>query len=147
MLNQMKKPAALFLLTTMTACTSLQPVKDTTTFLEQNNPRFVVITTEQSETNDPIVVSRPALDAGNLTGTFEGEMYAVPVRTIRTIRAVQPDKRKTTFALVGAVVGVGALALIMSSIGDRIDNSPVCVPGGHRGQGDYCNGYDGIIRR
>ena len=143
----MKKPAALVLLSTLTACTSLQPVADTASFIEQKNPTFVVITTEQSETGDPIVVTRPALEAGNLTGTSEGEMFAVPVRTIRTIRAVQPDKRKTTFALVGAAIGVSAVALLMTNIGSKIDKTPVCVPDGHRGDNPYCDGYAGIIRR
>jgi hypothetical protein len=147
MLNRMKKPAALVLLSTVTACTSLQPVADTTTFMEQKNPRFVVITTEQSENGDPIVLTRPQLDAGNLTGTSDGEELVVPMRTIRTLRAVQTDKRRTTLAIVGAAVGVGVLGYLMVNVGNRIDDSTVCVPGGHRGSGPYCEGYDGIIRR
>jgi hypothetical protein len=142
MLLRVKKPAALVLLLTMTACTSLQPVAEPSGYVAHKSPSFVVVTTVE-EDQGPMVVSGPRVEGGNLVGTLEGEQTAIPMTTIRTFRAVQPDKRKTMFAIIGGVVLTGAVTYLAFSAGSRIDNSPVCVPGGHRGDNPYCSGYDG----
>jgi hypothetical protein len=143
MLLRVKKPAALVLLLTMTACTSLQPVAEPSGYVAQKSPSFVVVTTVEQD-QDPIVVSRPQVEGGNLVGMMEGEPATIPMTTIRTFRAVQPDKRKTMFALIAGAALTGAVVYVSFLKGKNIDNSPVCVPGGHRGDLPYCSGYDGI---
>lgn len=137
MLLRTKKPAALVLLLTMTACTSLQPVAEPSGFVAQKNPSFVVVTTVEQD-RDPIVVSRPQVEGGNLVGLFEGEPASIPMTTIRTFSAVQPDKRKTMFAILGGVALTGVVAYLGFRNGSRIDRSQVCVPEGHRGDLPYC---------
>ena len=143
MFHRVKKPAALMLLLTMTACTSLQPVAEPSGYVAQKNPAFVVITTT-NEDQEPLVVSRPQVENGNLIGTAEGELASIPMVEIRTVRAVQRDNRKTMFAIIGGVALTGLVTYVSFLKGKEIDNSPVCVPGGHRGQDQYCSGYDGI---
>ena len=140
---RVNKPAALVLLLTMTACTSLQPVAEPSGYVAQKSPSFVVVTTVE-EDQDPIVVSRPQVENGNLIGLTEGEPATIPMTTIRTFRAVQPDKRKTMIAIIAGVALTGAVTYVSFLRGSRIDRSPVCVPGGHRGDLPYCDGYDGI---
>jgi len=137
MLLRTKKPAALMLLLTMTACTSLQPVAEPSGFVAQKSPSFVVVTTVEQD-QDPIVVSRPQVEGGNLVGLFEGEPASIPMATIRTFSAVQPDKRKTMFAIISGVALTGVIAYLGFRNGSRIDRSPVCVPEGHRGDLPYC---------
>ena len=137
MLLRVKKPAALVLLLTMTACTSLQPVAEPSGFVAQKSPSFVVVTTVEQD-QDPIVVSRPQVEGGNLIGLTEGEPARIPLTTIRTFRAVQPDKRKTTIAILSGVALTGLVAWVSFGRGTRIDRSPVCVPEGHRGDLPYC---------
>jgi len=137
MLLRTKKPAALVLLLAMTACTSLQPVAEPSGFVAQKSPSFVVVTTVEQD-QDPIVVSRPQVEGGNLVGLFEGEPASIPMATIRTFSAVQPDKRKTMFAIIGGVALTGVVAYLGFRNGSRIDRSPVCVPEGHRGDLPYC---------
>jgi hypothetical protein len=146
MIRSLKKPAAIVLLATTAACTSLQPVKEPAGFLSQKNPRFVVITTEAQEMDGPLVVQRPQLQEGSLVGFLDGESVTLPMSRIRTVQAIQPDKKKTTLFLLGASVGVGIVTYMIVHTGSKIDNSAVCVPGGTRGDNPYCSGYDGIRR-
>jgi hypothetical protein len=142
----MKKPAAFVLLLTTAACTSLQPVKEPTGYFARNAPRFVVVTTvDSTEVPDPIVVARPQLDGGTLTGMTDGETVSIPMVRIRTVSAVQKDKRRTAFALIGGAIGVGMVTYLMSNVGSKIDNSAVCVPSGDRSGNPYCSGYDGYV--
>ena len=143
MFDKGKKPAALVLLLTMTACTSLQPVAEPSGYVAQKSPSFVVVTTANQE-EGTIVVSQPQVQDGNLVGTMEGEIATIPMANIRSFQAVQPDKRKTLYAVIGGVALTGLVTYVSFLKGKQIDDSPVCVPGGHRGQGPYCEGYDGI---
>jgi hypothetical protein len=139
MLTRMKRPAAGVLLLSMAACTSLQPVKEPTGYFARKAPSFVVVTTVDSEeSQDPIVLQRPQLQAGTLVGLSDGETVSLPISRIRTVRAVQRDRKLTAFALLGAAVGVGAVTYLMVGNGKRIDRSPICVPEGHRGDLPYC---------
>jgi hypothetical protein len=137
MLLRLKKPAALVLLLSVTACTSLQPVIEPNGYVARKNPSFVVITTV-NENEDPIVLTRPQVQGNTLTGTFEGEPVTFPMMNIRTVQAVQPDRKKTMFAILGGVVSVGLVTYLMVGNGTRIDRSPVCVPEGTRSDLPYC---------
>lgn len=137
MLTHIKRPAALVLLLTTAACTSLQPVMEPTGFIADKNPKFVVITTADAE-DETLVLSGPRLQSGSLTGTFEGETVTYPMGRIRTVMAVQPDKKRTLFAILGLAVGVGAVTYMMVGNGKDINRSPICVPEGHRGDLPYC---------
>ncbi len=138
MLLHVKKPAAFVLLLTMTACTSLQPVAEPGGFVAEKSPSFVVITTVDQD-QDPIVVARPQMDGGNLVGMTEGERASIPIVSIRTVRAVQPDRKKTMFAVLGGALATGVVTYLLFNTGSRIDRSPVCVPEGHRGDLPYCD--------
>lgn len=121
-------------------CSSLQPVVgEPAGFVREKAPTFVVVTTVESEqSGDALVLASPQVDGNNLTGRFEGEVMTVPMVQVRTMSAVQPDRRKTTYAILGLAVGVGAVTYMMVGNGSRIDRSVVCVPEGHRGDQPYC---------
>ena len=120
MMQNTRKVAAVMLLASLTACTSLQPVADTRAFFAKESPRFVVVTTtDQNETEDPLVLNAPRFEGEAITGTTMGESATVPLTRVKTIMATQRDSRKTTIALIlGGSVAAG-LAYFISTSGDR----------------------------
>ena len=119
MMTKTTKVAATLLLFSTAACTSLQPVAEPNAFFAKQSPSFVVVTTtEQTEDDDPMIITRPQLQAGTLTGVAYGEPLAIPVTRVRTISANQPNKRRTTLAIITGVAIVGTLGYLAVTSGD-----------------------------
>lgn len=141
MLNRFKRPAAVVMLAATAGCSSLQPVLvEPAGFIQEKAPAFVVVTTAETEANgDRMVLAGPRVEGNNLMGRFDGEDVAVPIMQVRTVQAIQPDRRRTAFAILGLAVVTGAVTYLMVGNGSRIDNTVVCVPEGHRGDQPYCD--------
>lgn len=128
LLSNLKMPVAVGLLLTTAACTSLQPVIEPAAFFANRQPGFVVVTTvEAEEFDDPVVFLNPAYNGTTLSGLVDGEAKYMPVVRIRTLRANQPDRRKTTLAIIGGVVAAGAFGYLIAGSGSKIDD-PTCLP-------------------
>ena len=135
MMTKSTKVAATLLLFSMAACTSLQPVAEPNAFFAKQSPAFVVVTTtEQTEEDDPLIVTRPQLQEGTLTGMAYGEPLTIPVTQVRTMSANQPNKRRTTFAIITGVAIVGTLGYLAATSGDGY--TPYECPAPCRGIGD-----------
>src|SRR5215208_933241 len=122
MMTKTKKVAATLVLFWTTACTSLQPVAEPSAFFAKQSPSFVVVTTtEHSEDDDPLIVTRPQLQGGTLSGIAYGEPLAIPVTRVRTMSAHQPNRRRTTLAVFTGVAIVGTLGYLAATSGDAFE--------------------------
>lgn len=118
MLHKTRKAGAALMLLSFTACTSLQPVADSKAFFAKEAPRFIVVTTtDQDQMDEPLILTGPRLEDGTITGMYQGEETSVPVARVRTIQATQPDKKKTTWALVIGGALVGGIGYLISTAG------------------------------
>ena len=119
MMTKTTKVAATLLLFSMTACTSLQPVAEPSAYFAKQSPAFVVVTTtEQTDEDDPLIVTRPQLQEGTLTGMAYGEPLAIPVTRVRTMSANQPNRGRTTLAIITGVAILGTLGYLAATSGD-----------------------------
>ena len=129
MLLRRTKPAAVALLVVAAACSSIQPVLQPADYFARKTPSFVVVTTlEADETDDPLVFEGPSIQNATLSGTVDGEAMSLPLARIRTLAAKQPDRQKTTAAVVAGGVALGVLGYLVSSSGKRLDDTPLCLP-------------------
>jgi hypothetical protein len=129
MVHKTKKVGAAVMLLTFTACTSLQPVADSQAFFAKESPRFVVVTTtDQDQTEDPLVLTGPRLESGTITGMYQGEQTSVPVTRVKTLQANQRDSRKTTWAIVIGGAIAGTVGYLISTSGDGKSSTFECNP-------------------
>ena len=119
MLSKANKIAATVMLFSMTACSTLQPVAEPTTFLSQENPKFVVVTTvNQQEDEPPLYFNSPRFEEGKLSGLVLGENISIPVTSVKTLKARQMNKGRTTAALVAGGIAVGVIGYLIATGGD-----------------------------
>src|SRR5689334_21738456 len=129
MLHKTKKIGAAVLLVSFTACTSLQPVADSQAFFAKESPRFVVVTTtDQDQSEEPIVLNGPRLESGTITGTWQGELTSVPVTRVKTLQANQRDSKKTTWAVVIGAGVVAGMGLLIGAVGGGKSSTFDCNP-------------------
>lgn len=125
----LRRLVGLGLLLTMTACTSLQPVLQPVEFVSQKQPSFVIVTTADTQDGeDPLVIERPRIENGALTGYLFGDPTQVPLPSIRVMQAKQYSKQRTMIAIVGGAVAVGAVGFLIANAGKEIDRN-YCPPG------------------
>ena len=91
--------AALFL--GGTACSSVQTVRDPSSFMSTSPDLVVVIFTDNAE----MPVSNPKMRGDTLVGQWAGlgEAVTVPMDQVQRIDAIQKDPKKTTLLIVGLV--------------------------------------------
>jgi hypothetical protein len=124
-----RRLVGLGLLLTTTACTSLQPVLQPVEFVRQKQPTFVVITTADTQDGeDPLVIERPRIQDGALTGYLFGDPTQVPLPSIRAMQAKQYSKKRTMVAIAGGAVVLGAIGFMVANVGSSIDKT-YCPPG------------------
>jgi hypothetical protein len=104
------KPARVLLpalLLAVTACSSVQQVRDPAQFLA-TNPALIVVTYED---NSEVPISEPRLRNDTIIGTWEGlsEPVALPLSRIQRVDAIQKDTKRTTLLIV-ALAGATAVA-------------------------------------
>jgi hypothetical protein len=117
-----KKPIALALLLTMTACTSMQPVAQPREFMATRQPSVVWVS-KASEPN-MFALDAPKLIGDSIVGFIEGEYTEIPIPQIRTMQARQYSRGRTVaFALGAAVAAVGAFLLIQGGHGATPDQT------------------------
>jgi hypothetical protein len=117
-----KKPIALALLLTMTACTSMQPVAQPREFMATRQPAVVWVS-KAAEPN-MFALDAPKLIGDSIVGFIEGEYTEIPIPQIRAMQARQYSRGRTVaFALGTAVVAVGAFLLIKGGGGATFDQN------------------------
>jgi hypothetical protein len=104
-------PLAALLLGTA-GCRTVQPVRQPAQFIPQANPDVVVVIYND---NSQIPVSHPRMSGDTLIGTWlgVGDPVVAPLSQIQRIDAVQRNKKRTTFLIVGlaALTAGGVYAL------------------------------------
>jgi hypothetical protein len=129
MMEKTRKLAAASVLASLTACTSLQPVADTQAFFAKESPRFVVVTTtDQQESEDPLVLNTPRFEDGTISGVAMGEATSVPMSRVKTILATQRDSRKTKTALLIGGAVAGGLGVLIATTGKGKSSNYECNP-------------------
>jgi hypothetical protein len=86
-----------------------------------------------------MVLQAPRLEAGTITGTFEGEQVSLPMTRVRTVSAVQRDRKRTMWAVIGSSIAAGLVTYMVVGNGKTISNNQVCVPEGSRSDLPYCD--------
>ena len=100
----MKKALLILLVSGLTACVSVRPVLTPASFIPQQNPELVWVTSQQGEV---IPIARPSLRGDTLVGHWLGTREPVSVMLPQVqIQARQPDHKRTVFA----VASIGLLA-------------------------------------
>ena len=115
-----KKPIALGLLLTMTACTSMQPVAQPREFMATRQPSVVWVS-KASEPN-MFALDAPKLVGDSIVGFIEGEYTEIAIPQIRAMQARQYSRGRTVaFALGTAAAAIGAFLLIQGGHGATPD--------------------------
>ena len=113
---RMRKPIALTMLVTLTACSTMQPVAQPREFMATRQPSVVWVS-KASEPN-MLVLDAPKLIGDSIVGFIEGEYTEIAMGQIRAMQARQYSRGRTTAFAVGAVATViGAFLLIQGGHG------------------------------
>lgn len=100
----MKRFLLILPLAGLTACMSVRPVLTPRSFIAQQNPELVWVTSQEGEV---IPIARPSLRGDTLVGHWLGTREPVSVMLPHVqIQARQPDRKRTAFM----VAGVGLVA-------------------------------------
>jgi hypothetical protein len=104
-------------------CHTLQPIAQPEQFIPAHNPKVVYVTYND---NSIVPVESPTVSGDTLYGKWQGldEPVAAPLSHLKVIESVQPNKKRTAFAIATitavGVAGIWAAAQIASG-GDTCD--------------------------
>ena len=101
-----------------TACTSIRPVLVPAEFIPKEQPELIWVVDSNDE---QVPVTGPSLLADTIVGNVgsTSERYAMPLTQARMVLAKQPDRKRTTYFLLGtgAFLGLTTLAFAASGTG------------------------------
>jgi hypothetical protein len=105
-------------------CATVQPVRDPQKFIAESSPKVLYV---HHNGGAIIAVTEPRITGDTLLGVREGiaRPVALPMASIDHITAVQPNKKRTTMLVAGAVVVTGAVGYMLVQ--------------GHSGDGPQCD--------
>lgn len=121
----LRKLTAGVLLFSMLACTAVRPVAAPTTFIPQQQPEQVWITSDAGET---FALLRPAIRGDSVVGILAAtsEPFSVPLTPGHVVFARQKSSSKTAQLVggLGLLAGAVVLGFVLGGSGDKVCSQP-----------------------
>jgi hypothetical protein len=109
-------------------CATLQPLREPAQFIAAQNPKVVYVT-YKNRTVEGIV--QPRVSGDSLYGALHnspGHRVAVPLSQVQLVRALQPDKKRTTMLIAGLAVFAATSVYVLAKTGNDASCDSVANP-------------------
>ena len=110
------RATSLFILVSVTACSTMQPVAQPREFMEARRPGTIWVT--RQSTPAMVELNAPQMVGDSLVGFVEGEYVEIPFNQVQTVQARQYSRGRTMGFILGlTAAAVGMLLLVGSGLG------------------------------
>jgi hypothetical protein len=94
-------------------CRSIQPIDDPARFITQSQPAVVFVTHSNGA---ELTIARPHMSGDSLLGTWQGasQSLALPLNSVKQVRAERPAKTRTIVMISGLTIVAGSLAFLVA---------------------------------